>query len=205
MRTWADLTNHRAEPVTALPADYREVHYLSVNERGVLLWLNVFSLVPLLISGLLVFGALIIYHGQLNGLLVVHALPDELPSWAGFIVVLAVLPLHEWVHGLVIRWFGHRPRYGVKWLVLFATSDGALFRRNEFIRIALAPLVLISAAAGIIMPFLPMGLAYWLGLAIVVNAAGAVGDLWMTAVVLRFEPSVLIRDEEDSMRIFAAV
>jgi len=197
------MINRKVEPVTALPASYREAHYMSVNERGVLLWLNIFSLVPLVISGLIVFGTLIIYHGELGGVLVIHALPDNIPTWMGFIVILAVLPLHEWVHGLVIRRFGHQPRYGVKWLVLFATSDGALFRRNEFIQVALAPLVLITVAGGIVMPFLPMGFAYWLGLGIVVNAAGAIGDLWMTAVVLRFEPSALIRDEEDSMRIFA--
>jgi hypothetical protein len=38
---------------------------------------------------------------------------------------------------------------------------------------------------------------------VVVNAAGAIGDLWMTSVALRYDSSVLIRDEEDSMRIFA--
>jgi hypothetical protein len=87
--------------------------------------------------------------------------------------------------------------------VLFATSDGALFRRDEFIQVALAPLVVITTVGGLLMLFLPFGLAYWVGLAVVLNAGGAIGDLWMTTIALRYDPSILIRDEEDSMRIFA--
>jgi hypothetical protein len=40
-------------------------------------------------------------------------------------------------------------------------------------------------------------------MAVVLNAGGAIGDMWMTAIALRYDPSILIRDEEDSMRIFA--
>jgi hypothetical protein len=193
----------KADPVLALPPDYREVHYMSINERGVLLWLNVMSLVPLAISGLLVFGALLVYNEELGSPLVINALPDTIPALAGLAGVLLVLPLHEWIHGLIITQCGHRPRYGVKLFVLFATSDGALFRRNEFIRVALAPLIVITAMGCLLMLFLPFGLAYWAGMAVVLNAGGAIGDMWMTAIALRYDPSILIRDEEDSMRIFA--
>ena len=197
------MSRRAADPVTALPADYREVHYMSINERGMLLWLNVLSVVPLVISALVVFGALLVYHDELGAPLAIHALPDKVPPLLGFALILVVLPLHEWIHGLVIGRLGHRPRYGIKWFVLFATSDGALFRRDEFIQIALAPLVVITAVGGVLMFFLPLGMAQWVALGVTVNAAGAIGDLWMTAVALRYDPSALVRDEEDSMRIFA--
>lgn len=190
-------------PVTMLPPNYQEVRYMSVNERGVMLWLNMMSLIPLVISGLLVFGALLVYHEELGAPLVIGSLPDKIPSLIGVVLILSVLPLHEWIHGLVIQRCGHKPRYGVKLFVLFATSDGALFRRDEFVQVALAPLMVISAAGALIMLFLPFGLARWIALAVIVNAAGAIGDLWMTAVALRYDRSALIRDEEDSMRIFA--
>lgn len=190
-------------PVQSLPAHYREVHFFSINRPGMLVWLNILSLVPLLVAGLIVFGALLVYHEELGAPLVLNVLPGELPSLVGLLLTLLVLPLHEVMHGVTIARYGHKPRYGAKLLVLFATSDGALFRRREFIHIALAPLVYISLGGALIMLVLPQGLAYWLALALVLNAAGAVGDLWMTAVVLRFDRSVLIRDEEDSMRIFA--
>jgi len=197
------MLKRAAHPVTMLPPNYREVHYMSVNEHGVLLWLNVLSLIPLVISGLLVFGALLVYHEEMGAPLVISVLPDDIPSLAGVALMLAVLPLHEWIHGLVIQRCGHKPRYGVKLFVLFATSDGALFRRDEFIRVAMAPLAVISTAGALIMLFLPLGIARWIALAVIVNAAGAIGDLWMTMVALRYDRSSLIRDEEDSMRIFA--
>ena len=53
------------------------------------------------------------------------------------------------------------------------------------------------------MALLPLGLAEWIALAVTINAAGAVGDIWMTAVALRYDATALVRDEEDSMRIFA--
>jgi hypothetical protein len=197
------MLNRKADPVMALPPHYQEVHYMSINERGVLLWLNLLSLVPLALSALLIFGALLVYQEELGSPLVINALPDALPTPLGIVLVLAVLPIHEWLHGVMIARCGHRPRYGVKLFVLFATSDGALFRRDEFIRIALAPLVVITAFGGMVMLFLPFGLAYWVALAIILNAGGAIGDLWMTAIALRYDSSALIRDEEDSMRIFA--
>jgi hypothetical protein len=190
-------------PVSALPEGYREVHYMNVTQRGVLLWLNLLSLLPLAVSSMLVFGGLIVYHGRIGAPLVVGGLPQQVPTLVGFGLSLLVLPLHEWIHGLVMRRCGHTARYGIKWFMLFATSDGGLFRRDEFLRVALAPLVLISVGGVTLMVFLPMGLAYWVALAVVINAAGAIGDLWMTVVVARFDSSALVRDEEDSIRIFS--
>lgn len=196
------MSHHTVRPITILPDNYREAHYISINQRGMLLWLNVMSLIPLVVGGLLIFGVWLVYHEELGGPLAINALPENVPSWLGLVLVLLVLPLHELMHGLAIQHYGHRPRYGFKLMVLFATSDGAYFRRGEFIRVALAPLVLISAAGLVVMVFLPKDLGYWVALAATLNAAGAIGDLWMTAVALRFDRSALIRDEEDSMRIF---
>lgn len=192
----------RSVPITQLPAGYREVRHFSVSKGSVLITLNILSLLPLIISGLLAFGLLMIYHAELDAPLVIHALPDDIPRGMGIALIILVLPLHEWIHGLWIGRYGHKARYGAKWFVLFATSDNALFRRNEFIQIALAPLVLISAGGIVLMAFVPLGLAEWIALAVTINAAGAIGDIWMTAVVLRYDAVALIRDEEASMRIF---
>ena len=190
------------QPITALPENYRETRYLSINQRGVLLWLNIVALALFAVSAALVFSLGRFYHDTLDAPLVIEGLSFTLPTWLGLLLALLVLPLHEWIHGLAIQQCGHRPRYGVKLVALFATSDGAYFRRSEFVRIALAPLVVISAAGLLLMLFLPSDLGHWIALAITFNAAGAIGDLWMAAIVLRYPPSALIQDEEDSIRIF---
>ena len=192
-----------AQPIRSLPPHYREAERMRVTEPRRLFWLNVLSLIPLAGSGLVIGGLLAIYNAA-NAPLVIDALPQSIPSTVGLLLVLLVLPLHEWIHGQAIRYYGHKPRYGARFLVLFATADGALFRRDEFVRIALAPLVGISLIGMVVMAFLPSGLAQWAALAVMMNAAGAIGDIWMSAVALRFAPSALIRDEEDSMRVFVA-
>lgn len=50
---------------------------------------------------------------------------------------------------------------------------------------------------------LPQWLVYYATIGAVVNAGGAVGDLWSVGVVLRYPASALVRDEADSFRIYA--
>lgn len=192
----------RSGVTVGLPHGYRQVHQMRVTQRGLLLRLNLLALLPMAGAGILLSGFLILYHNA-GAPLVIEALPDNLTNWQGTLLVLLVLPLHEWIHGQMIRRFGHTPRYGIKWGVLFATADGALFRRDAFIQIALAPLVVITLGGMALMLFLPEQLALWVGLAITVNAGGAIGDLWMALVARRFPPSALIEDREDSMCIYA--
>jgi hypothetical protein len=118
--------------------------------------------------------------------------------------VLAMMFVHEWFHGLAIIYFGHKVRYGMKLSkgVLYATAGGALFWRNQYIAIALSPLVGISLLVFVGMLFAPEPLAIWIAMIGTLNAVGAIGDLWMTFFLLRYATDVIVRDEEDGMRIF---
>jgi hypothetical protein len=49
---------------------------------------------------------------------------------------------------------------------------------------------------------LPAEIAWYAVSAVVVHAGGAVGDLWMVAVALKYPPSALVRDEADRIRIY---
>lgn len=194
-------TNLAHDLPPGLPEGYRQVHEMRVTQRGLLLRLNVLALLPMVGVGFLLSGLLILYQNA-GGPLVIDALPADLPNWQGTLLVLLVLPLHEWIHGQAIRHYGHTPRYGIKWAVLYATADGALFRRNDFIRIALAPLVAITLGGIALMLLVPEGVALWIGLAVTVNAGGAIGDLWMSSVALRYPAAALIEDREDCMCLY---
>lgn len=188
-------------PIRDLPEAYREVHHLVVTEGNRLVLLNLLALIPLAVAG----GVLLLWVGWIASWR--GAVPGgDLPWFIGVPLVLLVLLIHELIHAAAILLVGHKPRMGAKLDkgVLYATSDGAYFRRGEFILVALAPLVVISLAGMAAMLVLPDGLNYWVGLAVILNAGGAIGDLWMTWVVLRFPASVLVRDEEDGIRVFAA-
>ncbi|WP_123620488.1 DUF3267 domain-containing protein [Halorubrum sp. CSM-61] len=109
---------------------------------------------------------------------------------------------HEWLHGLAIRYYGGKPRYGVgvAHFVLpyaYATTDHE-FTRNQFVVVLLTPLVVMTAVG------VPLMLAFgwgWLALPLTLNAAGAVADLWMTVSVLGYPAHVRIVDHETGARI----
>ncbi len=190
-----------AGPITALPPDYQEAYAAHISQRSAWLPLCALTLAALLISGGLLFGALAAYHAA-GAPLAIGALPDGMPRSLGYALVLAVLPLHEAVHGWMIRRCGYSPRYGLKWYALYTTADSAYFRRDEYLRVLLAPLMAITLGGTVALPFLPLGMALWVALAIVVNAAGVGGDLWMAIIVRRCDPVALIRDEADGMRVY---
>lgn len=191
--------------VKNLPTDYQEALFLRVTTLKNMILMNIAAVLLLVVNGAVFIGGLLAYHSpNIGAPFVISAFPQQMPQLLGVGIVLLILPFHEWVHGLAIRYWGHQPRYGIKPLkgVLYATADGALFWRNQYIVVALAPLVVISALLISFSLFLPAELGFWLMIAATVNATGAVGDLWMTWVAQRFEPDALISDEEDGMRVY---
>ena len=190
-------------PIHTLPESYREAKHLVATERGMLLRLNIASMIPL--------GLALIFMGwwwalvrNMRGSYNTAFSESLSPVIAVIVVLVATFGLHEALHGLAIHWFGHKPRFGIALDkgVMYATTDNALFPRNQFVAIALAPLVVMTLAGMILMILLPDRLAYYAGLVVVLNAAGAIGDLWMSAEVLRYSPDTLVRDEADGIRIY---
>jgi hypothetical protein len=119
--------------------------------------------------------------------------------------IVVTLVLHELTHGLVMQMFGASPKYGIIWkgLMLYATSPGYAYRRNNYVVIALAPFISISVLVVLGMWIL-QGTAWVALLAIcgIVNASGAVGDMWITMIVLRYAATAYVMDERDGIRVF---
>lgn len=120
-----------------------------------------------------------------------------------FVVLTTVIVLpHELLHGLAISYFGGTPRYGtgIAYFVLpyaYATTD-TRFTRNQFIVIALAPLVGLT---GIGVPLMVAFEWSWLVVPLAANAGGAVGDLWMVLTLLGYPSHVRVEDSTTGMRI----
>jgi hypothetical protein len=127
---------------------------------------------------------------------------------AGFLLwpaaLLITLPLHELVHALFVVLYGGRPRFGagVKGGMpyLYVTDPGRRFGRNQFLEIALAPLVLIDLGALILLLLQPAW--SWAAVAFVVNTSGAIGDLWVSGLLLRFPRWALVEDRKDGFAVW---
>ncbi len=188
----------------SLPTDYEEVLYWRVTGKPTrVILLQIVALISLVIFGF-VFLGLAVSLGKL---------PTQFAfglSEIGAVLlgVLLAMGLHELTHGLTMQLFGAKPKYGIllKGLMLYATSPGYAYPRNNFIVIALAPLVVISTLV-IIGMWLLQG-TLWvplLALCGIFNASGAVGDMWMTMIVLRYPATAYVMDERDGLRIFLPI
>ena len=113
--------------------------------------------------------------------------------------------LHELTHGMAMQIFGAKPKFGILWkgLMFYATSPEYAYHRNNYVVIALAPLIFISILA-VLGIWLLQG-TLWialLGICGTLNASGAVGDMWITMIVLRYANTAYVIDERDGIRLF---
>lgn len=133
-------------------------------------------------------------------------------AWRGilaFVILLAItfitIIVHELVHGIAFAAFGGSPRYGFKFKyflpLAYATSPGDLFRRNGFIFIGLAPLIVLDVACLLLLAIFPQ--ASWLIWVIAFNTSGAIGDIWIAVQLLRCPQSIRVEDREEGIAIYA--
>ncbi|MBN2392469.1 MAG: DUF3267 domain-containing protein [Anaerolineae bacterium] len=197
------MTTDLAPPIH-LPENYAEVLYWKLSHhRKLLVVLNVVGLALMGLSLPLFFAWMRLWHSGTASLKV-----NVLQTGALFIAIVLTIVLHELFHGLALRAYGARPRYGVIWqeMMFYATAAGYAFRRNAYIVIALAPLVGLSLVGmGLLVLPQPGWLAWIIVICAALNVGSAIGDLWLVRVTLGYPTSAYIVDEKDGLRVFMPV
>ena len=179
-----------------LPSDYYEHASLDLsrNKKAVVL-MNLLG-IPLLMGWGWLF---IILARWLNPIIRNTLFSDQLLTTSNIFLWLiapfAVIILHELAHGLFFWLFTEeRPVYGYSWYYAYAGVPDWYFSKWSHVIISLAPLVLISLVGLMVLPFVNYATAVTLLLALISNATGAVGDIYITIWVLWQPPTVLIQD-----------
>lgn len=195
----------RAEQQAAIDAGHlRKVEELALLEQEQLLPLARMSLQLLLVGavffGLLNYGAFVLrYHTFNPGI-----------TGRGFVLWLVIsvvgycmmLPLHEALHGAAFLLWGGRPYFGVKFpYALFCGAKNQLFRRNQYLVVGLAPLVVITLVGIVVTLVAPIVAAFTLAVT-VGNISGAAGDVWSVARMLRLPDTTLVEDTESGYRVW---
>lgn len=185
-----------------LPEETIEVLYWRINDRPRwILLINVLSVI-LFFFWFFVFGWVAGSIGKF---------PKTLEITFNFNLVFPlvgcalILGLHELVHGFVMWLLGARPQYGVlrEQMMFYATSPGYPFTRAQYLAVILGPFILISLAAILLIMLIPD--SSWILLIVLlaaINASGAIGDQWMSVIVLRYPSTAYVMDERDGMRVF---
>jgi Putative zincin peptidase len=193
----------RAEQQAAIDAgQLRKIDEVALLEQEQLLPLAVLSL-RLLLIGALCFGALnyAVYAWQQHTFALHLTFPGVL-LWlainaAGYCLMLL---LHELLHGAAFLLWGGRPYLGAKLpYALYCGAKNQLFRRNQYLVVGLAPLVVITLA-GLIVTLLSPTLASYTLFVTVGNISGAAGDVWSVRRLARLLATTLVEDTEAGYR-----
>jgi hypothetical protein len=117
-------------------------------------------------------------------------------AFVGATVVVTIL--HELLHGLVYEMRGYRVSYGVapQLGAFYAAAFHQFQRRDDNIVVGIAPLLVIDLLLVPIL-FVPNpALAFAAFVGLVFNTAGAAGDLYLVARLLRMPPNALLYDSD---------
>lgn len=194
------------QPVKTLPPDYHLHGTLDLSKNKVaLIGLNIAALIPLVLFGWLALWLLPVLRptdaSQVLRFVGVVGTLQLLAILLGLYVLMIIL--HEAIHGLFFWVFTReRPHYGFKgWYAYAAAPDWYLPHRQHMV-VGLAPLVLITLVGFALVPLVPLPLVPMLLYIVVMNAAGAVGDMAMVAWLAVQPHGTLVQDSGDAIALF---
>jgi hypothetical protein len=179
-----------------LPEGYHEIKRVNLQkDKKVALKINLFALLlmlPLMIIGILIKPIKI---------------DDPVKYLKALLIILVLLivyvVLHEAVHGIAIFIFTKKkPKFGFTGLYAYAGSE-AYFNKKQYVIIALAPIIVwgvVLLLLNIILPFKIFWIIYFIQ---VNNISGAVGDLYITHIIKKMPPEILIQDTGIEMTMYS--
>jgi len=121
------------------------------------------------------------------------------------LVIFITLTLHELVHGFFFWLFTkERPKFGIGPGYAYAAAPDWYFPKGKYLVVGLAPLVVLTVVGLVSIALVPLA---WVGaifLAIVFNAGGAVGDLYIGIRIGGEARNVWVKDTGDGFEIYRA-
>ena len=133
---------------------------------------------------------------------------DEVLLWlvAALVIIFITLILHELVHGFFFWLFTkEKPYFGFGPGYAYAAAPDWYFPKGKYLVIGLAPLVVLTILGLLVIQFIP---AAWIGslfLAVVFNAGGAVGDLYICIRIVGEARDIWIKDKGDVFEVYQRI
>lgn len=125
-------------------------------------------------------------------------------TWTGpiylVILMVAVILIHEVIHGAVAALFGTRPSFGIGPGFAYTTFLDSM-GKAAYLAVGIAPLLLMSIGAVALALIWPAA-AGWMIAGAVINASGAVGDLWMAHRIIRAPAAARFHDLADGFAVY---
>ncbi len=190
------------KPVKELPPGYTPAGGVSIMKPSDILQMLIWSIVLPVIC---ILAILLILRPQLSSGGAFEFTTGSVFSFLGglLLVTAGMLVLHEGLHGLVF-WLTTReaPKFAFKWYYASASPGEWLLPRRPFLIATLLPLVAITLAGLLLLPFAGASWRFLLILLIVFNASGAAGDLLVALRLFKLPPETLSRDSGSEVTFF---
>lgn len=116
------------------------------------------------------------------------------------LLLIGIPVAHEAVHGIVAKLLGARPFYGIGAGYAYTSFEEPVTPR-QYRLITVAPLIILSAICIALFPVNPDWFLVILGFA-TINAAGAIGDLWILWNIRSLPENAIIYDLADGYAAF---
>lgn len=165
----------------------------------VLIWANFIALLPLAAGVLLLWLPYQVYSysGAPLALRPAWTLPLGWKIAAGIIIFVGSMLLHEWLHGLALQVFGHKPSYAFHKFYLVATiQKGSYLTRRHYLFMTLTPIVMMTLFGGALLLILPPAIGQLLLIALLLNTAASVGDIMVAWRVFQAPSAALFSDDQ---------
>ncbi len=179
--------------------NYRQVGYISVEDVAARIT-QIAMLVLITAAMAYAFSWLARNFGQLPADFKI----GPLQVLIGLIVFVGTVVTQEWMHVLILRRYGAKPKwaiFGPNGIAYISVPDYGL-RRNALIVTALTPLVVVTGLALLgIWVFQGTPWVALFALIAVVNAGASTSDLWVVALLLRYPSSAWTVDDGHGMRV----
>lgn len=122
---------------------------------------------------------------------------------AALLIIFVTVTIHELVHGLFFWLFSKsRPQFGMGPGYAYAAAPDWFFPKGQYIVIGLAPLVVLTIVGLIAIAIAPLAWLPTLFLAIIFNAGGAIGDIYVCTRIGFEAPNVWVKDTGDGFEVY---
>ncbi len=132
-------------------------------------------------------------------------LPGDIFVFLGeFLLAMVVsISLHELVHGAFFWWFAkYPPKFGIGPGYAYAAMPGWYFPKRQYLVVGLAPLVGLTMLGLLFVAFLPGWLLAPFFWGMVLNAGGAIGDIYICLRIAREAEDVWVKDLGDGFEVY---
>ena len=120
------------------------------------------------------------------------------------LVFFTMVIFHEAIHGLFFWWFTRgKVKFAFKGAYAYAAAPDWYLPKRPYMIVSLAPLVLMTLMGVAAMLVVPLGWISPIMLVVALNAAGAIGDIYVFFLLLRMPEDVLVQDFGEKMEIYS--